>query len=206
MPDVLFTGILRHSITSFAPSTHGRSDQEDINDEVTYTVLTKTLYKGEPTARYAQDVQFLTGGNSATCGVSLKLGEEYLIGLYRINSFDPDRDGQLTVGLCDLVQVWSAVTDGDKATLDTGCDDTDPCSGSCGDSQVLTFGWREKRNGTRNTGIQQYRTSDLAEKTSLCKKKSRLRLAGKYPTGRNKSLGPLTLKPVKNASPFPCKK
>lgn len=128
------------------PLTNGRSEQENINDEVTYTVSTTTLYKAEPTVNYAQDIEFLTGGNSAICGVSLELGKEYLIGLYRIgpNSFDPDRDGQLTVGLCDLVQLWSAVTDEDKATLDAGCGDTDQCSGSCGDSQVLILDGEKK--------------------------------------------------------------
>lgn len=88
--------------------------------------------------RYSQEISFVTGGNSATCGVSLELGEEYLIGLYRSgpNTFDPDQDGQLTVGLCDLVQDWGSVSDEDMATLEAGCDNDDPCSGSCTDTQV----------------------------------------------------------------------
>ncbi|CAM9278664.1 unnamed protein product, partial [Laminaria digitata] len=80
-------------------------------DEVTYTVLTETLYKAEPYVRYAQEISFVTGGNSALCGVYLKLEEEYLIGLYRSS-------GALTVGLCDLFQRWSDVSEDDKKTLE----------------------------------------------------------------------------------------
>lgn len=118
---------------------HRRSEQENINDEVTYTVKTTTLYKAEPNVRYAQEITFVTGGNSATCGVSLEINEEYLLGFFRSEAsiFEPDQEGgELTVGLCDLVSVWSSVSAEDEATLAAGCDGGGLCPGGCDDSQV----------------------------------------------------------------------
>lgn len=116
-----------------------RSEQNDINDPITYTVLTTTLYKAEPNVRYAQEISFVTGGNSALCGVFLNIDEEYLIGLYWSESgLGTDQGPQLSVGSCDLVRVWSDVTTEDMDTLDAGCGNVDPCGG-CGDSQECTL-------------------------------------------------------------------
>lgn len=135
----------------FFPLTHHlRSEQENINDEVTYTINTRTLYKGEPNVKYAQEITFVTGGNSATCGVSLELNQEYLLGLYRSgpNIFEPDEEGgELTVGLCDLVSVWNSVSAEDEATLEGGCGGNDLCFGACGESQVRRgFEMERKKN------------------------------------------------------------
>eukprot|EP00904_Undaria_pinnatifida_P014053 jgi/Undpi1/9779/HiC_scaffold_27.g12235.m1 len=117
-----------------------RSEQTDINDDITYTVSTTALYKEEPDTTYSQEIGIVTGGNSAACGVNLNLGEEYLLGLYRsgANVFEPDQEGQLRVSLCDLVMVWSSVSDEDEATLETGCEE-DLCDGSCSEFQECLF-------------------------------------------------------------------
>ncbi|CAN0437538.1 unnamed protein product, partial [Scytosiphon promiscuus] len=71
---------------------------------------------------------FITGGNSAACGVNLTIGEEYILGLYPApavgNPFDPtaeDVSGLLTVGACNLVSLWSSVPADEKADLAAGC-------------------------------------------------------------------------------------
>lgn len=99
-----------------------RSTQVDINDDITYTINVFDLFKVEPDYSYASILTFITGGNSAACGVNLDIGDEYLLGLNRIESaFDPAQNGQLTVGLCGLVSEWDDVSDEVKDDLDNGC-------------------------------------------------------------------------------------
>lgn len=126
------TGLLCDARSEITP----RSDQVDINDDVTYTVNTLNMFKGEPNVRYAQVISFITGGNSAACGVDLEIGEEYLLGISpAVDPFDPDRDGRLSVGACGLVRTWSSITDEEASSLEYGCDG-EPCGGSCDEYQV----------------------------------------------------------------------
>lgn len=108
-----------------------RSDQDDINDDVIFTVDTITLYKSEPNVEYAQEISFTTAGNSAACGINLEIDEEYLIHLYRYN-------GQLTGNSCGGTKSWSSVSEAEVETLQDGCDDL--CEGECGKFQVETVG------------------------------------------------------------------
>lgn len=101
----------------------------DIDDDVRYTLDTIALYKEESGVTYAQDVFFTTAGNSLLCGVTLDLGEEYLLGLYRHD------DGHLTADVCGLVWGWSWVSAEDELSLEGGCQD-DPCNAACGEFQV----------------------------------------------------------------------
>lgn len=119
-------------------STKNRSDQVDINDDVTYTVNVVDFFKTEDGVSYGQVLTFITGGNSAACGVNLDIGEEYLLGLDRLSTdpFNPDRDNMLTVGLCDLSQTWASVSDDDKDALEVGCEVEDHCPGLCSEYQV----------------------------------------------------------------------
>ncbi|CAM9651784.1 unnamed protein product, partial [Laminaria digitata] len=82
-------------------------------DDVTYTLDTIALYKGEPDVSYAQEVQFTTRGNYYLCGVELEIGVEYLIGLSR-----KTHSNTLTAETCDLVAEWSSVSDEDKASVE----------------------------------------------------------------------------------------
>lgn len=114
-----------------------RSEQTDINEDVTFTVEVNAVYSGDVDGQ--DEISFVTGGNSAICGVDLTIGEEYLLGLYPAGEdpFDSGTGGgtagQLTVGLCDLARVWSDVPDDEKADLEAGCDE---CDVSCGEFQV----------------------------------------------------------------------
>lgn len=99
-----------------------RSDQTDINDPITYTVDVTTVFLGDT---YGKDeISFVTAGNSAACGITLEIGEEYVIALSPAvaNPFDPTiTKGELTVGACGLWSKWSAVSDDEKADLEAGC-------------------------------------------------------------------------------------
>ncbi|CAM9986134.1 unnamed protein product [Ascophyllum nodosum] len=96
-----------------------RADGSSINDYATYTINSATTYKAEPDVVYAQVISFVTGGNSAACGVTLTIGEEYLFPLFRIsNSFEPEVDGDLSANLCSPPQVWSSV---DQTELNGCC-------------------------------------------------------------------------------------
>ncbi|CAN0249105.1 unnamed protein product [Ascophyllum nodosum] len=90
-----------------------RTDGASINDYATYTANTSTVYKSEPNVVYAQVISFVTGGNSAACGVNLTIGEEYLFPLSRISNsfFEPEVDGELSASLCSPPQVWSSVNE-----------------------------------------------------------------------------------------------
>lgn len=116
-----------------------RSDQENINDPVTYTVRTLTLYKypTEPNVRMAfpEEITFSTAGNGGLCGVTLEIGSEYLIGLTL-----SDED-ELTANSCDLYRGWSTLTDEELSLLEAGCgedggEEEDPCEGACTEFQV----------------------------------------------------------------------
>lgn len=101
----------------------------DVDDHVGYTLDTVTLYKEEPDVTYAQEVYFTTAADSMLCGITLDIGEEYLLGLYRHD------DGHLTANACGLVWEWSWVSAEDKLSLEIGCQD-DPCNDACGKFQV----------------------------------------------------------------------
>ncbi|CAN0411765.1 unnamed protein product, partial [Laminaria digitata] len=89
-------------------------------EDVIYILSVNTVYKEEPDEEYPQKLSIFTGGNSALCGVTLQLGEEYLLGLYRSGPsfFNPEQEGQLRASICDLVLIGSAVTEEDEAALE----------------------------------------------------------------------------------------
>ncbi|CAN0449633.1 unnamed protein product, partial [Scytosiphon promiscuus] len=56
---------------------------------------------------------FVTDKNSdLLCGVTLEIGEEYLIGLSWYSL------GYFTASYCDLFREWSSVSDEDRASLE----------------------------------------------------------------------------------------
>lgn len=139
---------------------------------MTYDINAVSIFKGEAGVDYEEELSFVTGGNSAMCGVYLEIGRDYLLGLYRIeNSFFAGNDGQLTVGLCDFVREWNSVSDEDQELLEDGCgadgdedeedsedseddedeadEEEDMCAGSCSEFQVTarevhTFTWNHQ--------------------------------------------------------------
>lgn len=113
-----------------------RSEQVDIDDDVTYTLDPIALYKEEPGVTYDQEITFTTPGSGVLCGVTLEIGEEYLLGLYR------HENGYLTGDYCGLIWEWDWVTDEDESSLEDGCQG-DPCNGWCGEFQV--YPWLEKK-------------------------------------------------------------
>eukprot|EP00903_Cladosiphon_okamuranus_P014067 g13075.t1 len=114
-----------------------RSDQADINDPVTYTVDVTTVFQGDTGGE--DQISFVTGGNEAICGVTLEIGEEYILGLSLRagDPFDPTiTEETLTVGLCGLARRWSdQVFDDEKADLEAGCSVDDPCQSACDEYQ-----------------------------------------------------------------------
>ncbi|CAM9552578.1 unnamed protein product [Pylaiella littoralis] len=116
-----------------------RDEGSSINANTVYEIVTSEIFKGEPDVEYAVDMSFdlVTGGNSALCGIYLEIGDEYLIDLNRYD-FGGEESLQ-AVGLCGLAQLWSTVTEDDQALLRGGCDDYDPCGGTCGDFQECLF-------------------------------------------------------------------
>lgn len=96
-----------------------RSDQADQFEDVVYTLQIITVYKGEPEyiEPHACEISFVTAGNSAACGVSLVIGEEYLVGLYWRSG------GYFTANSCGLARAWN---EEDMAVLEAdGCDGDD---------------------------------------------------------------------------------
>lgn len=86
----------------------------------------------EPNVASLQEISFTTADSSATCGVVLEIGDEYLIGLYS------DQSGQLTANSCRLVRSWEAVTEEEEDLLLAGCVE-DACDGICNEkTQVCT--------------------------------------------------------------------
>eukprot|EP00903_Cladosiphon_okamuranus_P014066 g13074.t1 len=114
-----------------------RSDQADINDPVTYTVDVTTVFQGDTGGE--DQISFVTGGDESVCGVSLEIGEEYILGLYleAANPFDPTiTEGTLTTNICGLARRWSdAVSDEEKVDLEAGCSLGDPCQSACDEYQ-----------------------------------------------------------------------
>ena len=96
----------------YSAFTLHREDGASIHD-VTYTADTSTLYKGEPNVVYSQVLSFVTSDSSASCGVTLTIGEEYLLFLFRSsNTFSSSEvDGELSANLCSSPQVWSSVNE-----------------------------------------------------------------------------------------------
>lgn len=103
-----------------------RSDQVDINDDVTYTIRTVAVYKypTEADDERPEELTFTTGGNGGVCGISLTIGTEYLLGL----TFN--LDGELTADSCDLFRHWDGLTDDELSLLETNCFDSS-CDGNC---------------------------------------------------------------------------
>eukprot|EP00903_Cladosiphon_okamuranus_P010661 g10079.t1 len=109
-----------------------RVEGANINDDVVYTLETIQVFKGEEPGPNEYDqvggtFEMSTGGNSALCGIFMRTdGTEYLVGMGR-------RDDVLyAVGICGLIREWR---EEDRATLEEGCDDYDPCDGECGEFQ-----------------------------------------------------------------------
>ncbi|CAM9746828.1 unnamed protein product, partial [Hapterophycus canaliculatus] len=97
-------------------------------DDVNFTVQIIELYKGEDDVP-GGEITFVTGGNSALCGVDLTVGQEYLIGLY------PGWNGdQLYAQSCRLFRTWSSVTDDEQTELES-CDYDQSCDLTCGEFQ-----------------------------------------------------------------------
>lgn len=111
------------------------------NGTVSYTLDVAAIYKGEPELGDSQEISFTTADDDAACGVSLDEGDEYLIDLYQT-------DDGLTAGSCGLVAKWNSVSDEDKASVETGCED-DPCDVVCGEFQVRG----KQREGSRNIRV-----------------------------------------------------
>lgn len=107
-----------------------RSEQENINDDVNFTVEIIQLYKEEDDVQYGEELTFVTGGNSGLCGVDLAVGEEYLIDLYPSSN-----DDQLYAQLCGMFRTWSSVTDEEATELES-CDYDQSCDLTCGEFQV----------------------------------------------------------------------
>lgn len=124
-----------------------RSRPLEVSGVVTYTLDTRTLYKGDPNAKYGKEISFVTNGSSAACGVILELGKQYLIGL------DQSDDGSFDASSCGLVRRWSDVTREERVSLRAGCEEDDPCDGSCGEFQVQ---YVKKRAIPRTVGAVAY--------------------------------------------------
>ncbi|CAM9259728.1 unnamed protein product, partial [Laminaria digitata] len=84
----------------------------DTDESVRYIVDVITVYKEEPNVTYAQEMSFVSAGNTLLCGVTLEIGEEYLIGLSRHN------EGFFVASKCGLVRGWNSLSDEDKASIE----------------------------------------------------------------------------------------
>ena len=101
------------------PSTS--SLQIDINEPVTYTVDVTTVFLGDTDI---QEITFVTAGNGAACGVSLEIGEEYVLGLHPAVAtafVSMITEGELTVDSCGLVRMWGTISEEEEEDLDSGC-------------------------------------------------------------------------------------
>ncbi|CAM9338146.1 unnamed protein product, partial [Ectocarpus fasciculatus] len=113
-------------------------DGEDINSDDTYTLETIEVFKAEEPGPNEYDevgsqFEITTAGNSGLCGVYMETTDgstEYLIDLNR------QSDGSLrAAGICGVFRDWD---EADRAELEEGCDDYDPCNGECGEFQVCS--------------------------------------------------------------------
>lgn len=121
--------------TSLIPCcTSHRTEGADINDDVIYSLQSVEVFKAENInePEYAEGSTFDAAmpGNDGLCGMNLNIGVDYLIDFNR-------EGGEINaVGLCGLSREWSFVDAEDEAILREGCDDYDPCEGSCDEFQV----------------------------------------------------------------------
>lgn len=79
-----------------------------------FTVDIIQLFKGVADFQQGDELTFVTGGNSAACGVNLVAGQEYLVGLYPGLG-----DGPLYAESCGLFRAWGDVTDEEREELTT---------------------------------------------------------------------------------------
>lgn len=102
-----------------------------------YEITTAEIFKGEPDVEYAVNMSFdlVMDMDSGMCGISLEIGEEYLIDLngHALNGQDTFQ----AVGSCGLVELWSFVSEENQALLRGGCADYDPCEERCDVLQVF---------------------------------------------------------------------
>ena len=116
--------------------TH-RGPQDDINDDVTYTIDVTTVFMGDTGGE--SEITFITPGNDGLCGITLEIGEEYVLALSPAvdNPFvSTGIDGDLAIQACGLYRVYDTLPEDERADLESGCAIRDPCSGSCDEYQV----------------------------------------------------------------------
>lgn len=123
--------VLRGTISSF-----NNDDLDSVgNGNVVYEVETTALYNPDPTVRYAQTLSFLTGGNSAQCGVEFEVGSDVLLFLTW-----EEFSGSYVTGSCSNNTLWSLVSEEDVLILESGraCD-ASGCDIACGEFQECLF-------------------------------------------------------------------
>lgn len=96
----------------------------------TYILDPETIYKGVGLVNPGQEISFDTNASGASCGISLNLVSEHLVGLHH------NGDGSFSANTCGLLSDWQFVTEEDNRSLETGCEEEDPCYGQCGEFQV----------------------------------------------------------------------
>lgn len=100
---------------------------------MTYTIERLTMYKREPGVVYKKELQIISAGNSALCGIYMDIDQEYLIDLVR------NDNGELeTVGSCGAFQPWSEVTSPVMDLLQERCENYNTCE-NCTEFQVWTL-------------------------------------------------------------------
>lgn len=127
-----------------------RSLPASVNDDVTYSINTLTMYKEDPDVVCAQLLQFSTKGNSGLCGIYMELGQEYLIDLVR-----DENDDLRAVGLCGAFRSWSEVTAPVMQLLEEGCENYNTCD-NCSEFQ-------ECLGHLEGTDYQQFYCSDVCD-------------------------------------------
>lgn len=91
------------------PNTH----RSDVDDTATYELDLTTLYVWEPDIEPNHTISFVTAASTDDCGVDLKIGGDYLLGLSRrtTSSTASTSDGSAKFELhaCSLNKLWSSV-------------------------------------------------------------------------------------------------
>ena len=78
-------------------------------NDATYVLDTVTRYKEEVNTTYYDEISFKTPASTFNCGVNLRIGQVYLLGL-----IDSDDDGVYTVSSCHgLYELWSTDIEGE---------------------------------------------------------------------------------------------
>lgn len=117
-----------------ACNTIHRTVSTDINNDTIYSLQSVEVFKAENISEpeYAEGSTFDAAmpGNDGLCGINLDIDGDYLIDFYRLE------EEIQAVGLCGLTREWSSVDAEDEAILREGCDNYDPCEGSCDEFQV----------------------------------------------------------------------